>query len=221
MAFAAAAFADETDLASINRGGRLYDRWYVDKPTEVHPLYPATGYYVSDPAKINAAATWRCKECHGYDGLGNKGADSTGNHETGIIGIDGMKGAAAADIVAAIVAPEHAFAGIFNDEQLADLANYIAYGQIDWAPYVDPVTKDPIGDPVLGKVLYETVCFGCHGLEGKLPEHVFLGKQDHKGYEMIHRVMNGMPNEGMPGLRYFGPQIAADMTAYFTTLPEE
>ncbi|MDP3861394.1 MAG: hypothetical protein Q8Q63_07395, partial [Phaeovulum sp.] len=73
VGFSTAALA-EVSQGSIARGGKLYDKWYkvigVEAPTVSHPLYPATNEkYAADPA-----ANWRCKECHGWDGLGAAGA---------------------------------------------------------------------------------------------------------------------------------------------------
>ena len=72
------------DDGAIARGGRLYDKWFgenkAEKPTGNHLAYPADGKYKDD-------ATWRCKECHGWDYLGKDGAYSSGKHATGIVGI--------------------------------------------------------------------------------------------------------------------------------------
>ena len=92
--------------SSLARGGKLYDKWYAvikaDKPTESHSLYPSDGQYAD-----KAASNWRCKECHGWDYLGKDGAYASGKHATGIEGINGMKGADTADIVALLKADEH------------------------------------------------------------------------------------------------------------------
>ena len=66
-----AAVAAETESA-IARGGRLYDKWFAEnkaaKPTADHPSYPHQG------GKYGKDASWRCKECHGWDYRGNEGA---------------------------------------------------------------------------------------------------------------------------------------------------
>ena len=65
--------------SSLARGGKLYDKWYAvikaDKPTESHPLYPASAKYADKPA-----SNWRCKECHGWDYRGKDGAYASGSH---------------------------------------------------------------------------------------------------------------------------------------------
>ena len=55
---------DVTDIWDIARGGQLYDNWMdvleLDPPPGRHPAYSAAG-------QKDGAATWRCKECHGWD----------------------------------------------------------------------------------------------------------------------------------------------------------
>lgn len=78
--------------SAIARGGRLYDKWFAEnkaaKPTADHPAYT-----VKD-GKYGKDASWRCKECHGWDYLGKDGAYAKGGHATGIKGI-GAAGVAA------------------------------------------------------------------------------------------------------------------------------
>ena len=56
--------AAPTEDWEIGFGGRLYDNWFealaTDEPEGTHPSYPAVGLQ-------QGAATWRCKECHGWD----------------------------------------------------------------------------------------------------------------------------------------------------------
>src|SRR6056297_765717 len=92
MGMAASTMAIAADEGSIARGGRLYDKWYKEiddkAPGESHKLYPSDATYADKPG-----SNWRCKECHGWDGMGADGAYSSGKHFTGIKGINGMKGA--------------------------------------------------------------------------------------------------------------------------------
>ena len=79
------AFAAETESA-VARGGRLYDKFWAEnkgaKPEADHAAYPHKG------GKYGKDASWRCKECHGWDYLSKDGAYGTGNkHFTGITGI--------------------------------------------------------------------------------------------------------------------------------------
>ncbi|MDZ4134925.1 MAG: cytochrome c, partial [Paracoccaceae bacterium] len=198
---ASVAFA-APDQGSIARGGKLYDKWYkvikADPPAESHPLYPAANEkYAADPA-----SNWRCKECHGWDGLGAAGAYATGSHATGIIGINGKIGADPAEIVAILKSDAHGYSGKLSDENLADLANFVAYGQIDWTPFV--VDKTIQGDAENGGQIYRTACINCHGAEGKLPKDMPpLASLVGNPWEVMHKVLNGQPAEAMPGLRAF------------------
>lgn len=219
IGLATAAFA-EPDQGSIARGGKLYDKWYkvikAPEPTEPHPLYPAANKkYAAD-----AASNWRCKECHGWDGLGAAGAYAEGGHATGIIGINGKIGADPAEIAALLKADAHGYGDKMTDADLMDIANFVSYGQIDWTPYV--ANKAIQGNAEAGGQIYRTACIGCHGAEGKLPTGMPpLGSLAGNPWEVMHKVMNGQPGEAMPALRAFGPQAAADVVAYISTLPAQ
>jgi len=80
---------DPTDIWTIARGGQLYDNWMAvveaEEPEATHPAYPADG-------KKKGAATWRCKECHGWDYRGKDGAYAKGSHATGIEIVRGVVG---------------------------------------------------------------------------------------------------------------------------------
>jgi thiosulfate dehydrogenase len=214
--------AAEVDQGSIARGGKLYDKWYkvvkAEPPAESHPLYPAANEkYAADPA-----SNWRCKECHGWDGLGADGAYKSGGHATGIKGINGMAGGDPAAVVALLKAPEHGYGDKLSDDDLMDLANFVVSGQIDLAPLVDLETKASKGDAEAGKQVYNTVCAGCHGADGKLPKEMPpLGSLVGNPQEVMHKIFNGQPGEVMPALRAIDHQVAADVLAYLATLPAE
>ncbi len=78
-----------TEIWGISNGGKRYDNWAAAlmkaPPDKTHPAYPASG-------KEKGAATWRCKECHGWDYKGKDGAYGKGSHYTGIKGIRDMVG---------------------------------------------------------------------------------------------------------------------------------
>lgn len=215
-----AALAD-AEQGSIARGGKLYDKWYAvvkaEPPSEAHPLYPASNEkYAKD-----AAANWRCKECHGWDGLGAAGAYKSGSHATGIKGIEGMAGGDPAAIVT-LLKGDHGYGDKLAEQDLIDLANFVAFGQIDWSLYVDAEAKKSKGDPAAGKQVYETACVGCHGPDGKLPKGMPpLGSLSGNPWEVMHKVLNGQPNEAMPALRAIDHQISANVVAYLATLPAE
>ena len=218
----ASAGFSQTDEGSVARGGKLYDKWYkvvqAEAPAESHPLYPAANEkYAADPA-----SNWRCKECHGWDGLGAAGAYATGSHATGIKGINGMAGADPAAIVALLTAPEHGYGDKLSEENLADLANFVAYGQEDLTVYIDPEAKASRGDAVAGGQVYNTICANCHGPDGKLPKDMPpLGSLMTNPWEVMHKVLNGQPGETMPALRAIDHQVAANVLAYLATLPVE
>ncbi len=207
--------------SSLARGGKLYDKWYAvikaDKPTESHPLYPASAKYADKPA-----SNWRCKECHGWDYRGKDGAYASGSHASGIAGINGMMGAEPADVVAVLKGDAHGFAGKLNDADMMDLANFVSQGQIDMDRFIDRASKAPKGDAAKGAAYYNTICAGCHGMDGKLPKDMKpFGAQMGNPWEVMHKILNGQPGEQMPALRALDRQIVADIMSHMTTLPKE
>ncbi len=209
------------DQGSIARGGRLYDKWYKEAKTEApaapHQLYPADKKYAD-----NAGANWRCKECHGWDGKGVDGAYASGKHSTGIKGINGMAGGDPADVIAVLTSAEHGFSGKLSDADLTDLANFVVSGQVDMDAYIDFATKTPKGDAAVGKQVFNTICANCHGPDGKLPSDMPpLGSLMGNPWEVMHKILNGQPNERMPALRAIDHQVTTDLLAYIATLPSE
>jgi len=212
----------EVDQASVANGGRLYDKWFkvvkAEKPTEVHPLYPAANTEIASTPD----ATWRCKECHGWDGLGKDGAYASGKHATGIVGINGMIGGDPAAVVAILKSDGHGYGDKLSEQDMTDLANFVTAGQIDWATYIDAAAKTSLGDAEAGKQVFNTVCVGCHGLEGKLPKEMPpLGSLASNPWEVMGKILNGQPAEAMPALRAIDHQVAANVMAYIATLPKE
>ncbi|WP_373503408.1 cytochrome c [Aestuariivirga sp.] len=218
--FVAGAAIAEPDQGSIARGGKLYDKWYkvlkVDAPKESHKLYPASNKKYAE----DAASNWRCKECHGWDGLGADGAYATGSHASGIKGINGMKGGDPAAVVALLKADAHGYGDKLAEQDLNDLANFVVYGRIDWSKYI--ADKKSTGDAEAGKQVFVTACIGCHGAEGKLPTGMPpLGSLTSNPWEVMHKILNGQPGEVMPALRAIDHQISANVLAYLGTLPAE
>lgn len=88
--FSVTATAGEVE-SSIARGGELYDKWFkvvnADTPKSPNPAYPSDKKYYG-----KKGADWRCKECHGWDYMGAKGAYSKGKHHTGFKGVSGAAG---------------------------------------------------------------------------------------------------------------------------------
>ncbi len=212
---------DITEAASIARGGKLYDKWYKvvgqKAPTESHKLYPADKEYAK-----KANANWRCKECHGWDGLGKDGAYAKGKHFSGIKGINGMAGGDPAKVVALLKAPAHGFTDKLSDRDFTDLANFVTKGQVDMDKYIDRAAKTPKGDAAKGAAYYQTICAGCHGLKGLEPKEMPpLGSLMGNPWEIMHKVLYGQPGEQMPALLAIDRQVVTDILAHLTTLPKE
>ncbi|MBI4754619.1 MAG: c-type cytochrome [Betaproteobacteria bacterium] len=210
--------AAETESA-IARGGRLYDKHFKEnntaKPDTDHASYPHKG------GKYGKDASWRCKECHGWDYKGKDGAYASGGHATGIKGINGAAGKDPAAIVAILKDAQHGY----TDKQLSaqdmnDLALFVSKGQIDTAKYV--ADKKAKGNAAKGEVYFNTLCAGCHGKDGKkVKDAPPIGSVADNAVEMLHKVMNGQPGEGMPALRALDPQIAVDIVSYLPQLPKQ
>jgi len=213
------ALADEGALA---RGGKLYDKWYsvakAEKPKETHKLWPASN------DKKKGATTWRCKSCHGWDYSGADGAYKSGSYKTGIKGIRGMAGADTAAIIKILRDDAHKFAGKMDERDLMDLASFVSKGQVDMDTYIDRATKSPKGgDAAKGANYYNTMCAQCHGADGRLPKDMpkSLGALMGNPWEVMHKILNGQPNERMPAMRALDRQVTVDIMAHLATLPKE
>ncbi|MDX9884693.1 c-type cytochrome [Thauera sp.] len=214
------ALAAETESATA-RGGRLYDKFYAEnkasKPTDNHPAY------ANKAGKYDKENSWRCKECHGWDYLGKDGAYASGSHFSGIKGVAAYAGKAPADIAAIIRNATHAYTDKhLSDRDVNDLALFISQGQPDMSRLIDAQTKKAKGDPAKGEAYFNTLCAGCHGTDGKkVKDAPALGSVADNHYEMLHKVLNGQPGEGMPALRALDHQISADIVSYLPSLPKE
>ena len=215
------AVAAETESA-IARGGRLYDKWFAEnktaktaKPTDDHPAYPHKG------GKYGKDASWRCKECHGWDYKGKDGAYASGGHATGISGIQNAAGKDPKVIEGILRDKTHGYTEQqLSKQDVADLALFVSKGQIDVAKYM--VDKKPKGDGAKGEVYFNTICAGCHGKDGKKITNASpLGADAGNVPEVMHKILNGQPNEDMPAMRALDPQIAADIATHLQTLPKE
>ena len=212
------AFAAETESA-VARGGRLYDKFWAEnkgaKPEADHAAYPHKG------GKYGKDASWRCKECHGWDYMGKDGAYSSGGHATGIKGIRAAAGKDVAAIVAVLKDKTHGY----TDQHLSakdfnDVALFVSTGQVDMDKYIDRAGKKSKGDAGKGEVYFNTICAGCHGTDGKkIKDADPLAAAAGNPWELLHKVLNGHPGESMPALRALDPQIAADLVAHMQTLP--
>ena len=207
---------------SIAHGGRLYDDWQVEEGVRQqslpHPAYPPSAYFAND-----AALTWRCKSCHGWDYQGNQGGYASGRNATGIRGIRAMAGADPARIVAILRNPTHQYGAVLKERDLLDLANFVSAGQVDMDALIDRQSRRARGDAAKGGAYYRTICAVCHGTDGlfisTLP--ISLGRAARTSpWESLHRILNGHPDEKMPALRELDPQLVTDILAHVQGLPE-
>lgn len=212
----AASAAEEA--SAIARGGRLYDKWFQEskaaKPGDDHPSYPVKG------GKYGKDTSWRCKECHGWDYKGKDGAYAKGGHATGIKGITGAAGRDPGAIAAILRDKVHGYSEAqIPAKDATDLALFVSKGQVDTAKFI--ADGKPKGDGAKGEAYYNTMCAGCHGVDGKkITTGPALGSVADNPYEMLHKVMNGQPGEPMPSLRALDPQISVDIVVHLQTLPK-
>ncbi len=193
------------EQADTKNGGLLYDNWLkITKadPEGNHPLYPAD-------AKKSGKSTWRCKECHGWDYIGNKGRYSKGSHYTGIGGVYDQRTESPDDLHEDLTNAEdsHDFSAYLSNQQIWDLVKFIREGL---AP-IEMVINDQgqaKGDAMKGKVLYNANCSSCHGDNGDAID--FKGKKDgiqgvgwlanDNPQESIHKIRWGHPGSDMPSM---------------------
>lgn len=205
-------------------GGRLYDNWSVvlniKPPKTTHPAYPATG-------KEKGSGTWRCKTCHGWDYLGRDGRFASGEHASGIQGIQAWKGRDPAAVVALLRDKVHGYTPkMLPDEAAHALGMFVAKGQVDMAKYIDAQGKGR-GDPKRGIQFFQTICAFCHGLDGK---KINFGTQDNpeglgatareNPWEVIHKMLNGQPGKEMISLRMLPELEPSHIVSYEQTLPQ-
>jgi len=230
---AAGAIADEeghahdpTDIWATARGGQLYDKWWAvteaDAPQTTHPAYPAAG-------KKKGAATWRCKECHGWDYKGKDGAYAIGSHYTGIKGVRGVAGADPERIHAILMNDTHGFTErTMPHSAMEKIALFLSKGQLDMDRYIDRATKAARGNPRRGAQFYQTICAVCHGFDGKeinfkdeqKPEYIGTVAQENP-WETLHKIRFGQPGVGMVSLTVLDVEDQVDILAYAQTLPAE
>ena len=217
---------DMDEFIAIARGGALYDNWAAAlekaSPTTTHPSYPAVG-------KQSGAATWRCRECHGFDYKGAAGINGSGARFTGIKGIDAMAGKDPADIAKIVRDGTHRYtADLLPDSAVQEIALFVARGQIDDDQYVDRTTGKATGDSARGVAQYRLACFACHGGDGRrinfgnaaAPE--YLGTVANSNpWSVMHRMRNGLPEAPMLAGILTSLTIAdeANILAYLQTMP--
>lgn len=226
--FAYEAPSNPSEAWKLAAGGRIYDKWWaaLDKPEPAyftHPSYPAEG-------RQTGAETWRCKECHGWDYKGAAGVYRSGEHYTGIKGIDGAIGRDEGEIIALLRGPVHSYnAEMIGDEEIEWLAAFVSRGQVDMARYIDLGTRQIIaGDVDRGRAIFQTNCAACHGFDGRQlnwggpGEDAFIGTEAASlPDEVLNKILNAHPGVWMINLRPFGVEAAVDVLRYAATLPQE
>ena len=215
---------DPTDVWTIARGGQIYDNWMAvmeaDKPKNTHPAYPAAG-------KKKGAATWRCKECHGWDYMGKDGAYAKGSHFSGIKGVRGVAGMAPEKIHKIIMNKTHGYSTAqMPHAAMEKVALFLSKGQIDLDRYVDRKTKKAHGNPRKGAATFQTVCAVCHGFDGKdinfkePPKAEYVGTVCAKNpWEALHKIRFGQPGVGMVALSSLDMDVLVKILSYCQTLP--
>jgi len=191
-------FADKNiDNADIVDGGKMYDKWWKindgAEPTTTWSLYPSTS------AK-SGGDTWRCKECHGWDYIGDEGRYSSGSHYTGIKGVSDAEDLEASDIFDAIKdeGGTHDLSAVLSDEDVINLTKFIADGLTDMSAYMtDGVAT---GNATAGETLYEANCTVCHGSDGNT-----LDFKSDDGVQGIGWLSNDNPQETLHKIRWGHP----------------
>ncbi|MBI3126633.1 MAG: c-type cytochrome [Candidatus Tectomicrobia bacterium] len=228
-----AAVAQAPSPGAIALGGRLYDKWWkavpgAKEPSGDHPLWA-----LQTTNKLKGPATWRCKECHGWDYRGKDGAYGSGSHRTGFTGLMAVRAKSVDQIKDALKGaanPKHNFSAGLDDAALTNLAIFLKHGLVDLAPAIDAKAKKPLkADSARGQQL-SAMCAACHGPDGK---KLNFGKPDKPEYvgtvakanpwEFVHKVRTGHPGAEPPmpaGVELgWNLQDALDILAYSATLP--
>lgn len=240
VAFAAAPVAAQQTTASssqsvdpeiwdIARGGQLYDDWMAVlehvEPQGNHPAYPSIG-------KKEGKATWRCRECHGWDYMGEDGAYGKGGHYTGIKGLRRAVGMDIDKLMAIIRDETHQYTeAMLPNTAVRKLALFVSRGQVGMDQYIDRSTRRARGDLRRGASFFQTVCAICHGFDGAKmvsKSETALAAFGDRGYlgtissdnpwETLHKIRNGQPGVGMVALRVLSTQDQVDVLAYLQTL---
>lgn len=224
------------------RGGLLYDTWWVaaaeaeedehehegaSAPEGDHPLWAT-----QTTNERSGADTWRCKECHGWDYMGADGAYGSGSHFTGFPGVFDSQDKDPMEILAAMQGstnPDHDFSSVMAEQDLVDLALFMAQSLIDDGALVG-ADNASTGDAAEGAALYAIVCITCHGPDGNainfggIDDPEFLGHlAPDNPWEFIHKVRFGQPGWPMPSgiSNGWSDEDVANVLAYAQTFPEE
>ncbi|HSG80989.1 MAG TPA: cytochrome c, partial [Gemmatimonadota bacterium] len=219
--------------ADIVAGGKLYDKWWVvNNGTE--PTSNFDPIWASQTTNTRTGGdTWRCKECHGWDYLGDQGRYSSGSHFTGFAGVWTARTQDRVLIFEAIkdMAGDHDLSGVLSDTDVLNLTKFIVDGLVDMRTYINYSTGDATGTATAGQTLFDANCTACHGSDGDAVD------LDHGGtepgiqgvgwisrdnpQETLHKIRWGHPGTAMPSMVDEGLTDAqsGDILAYAQTLP--
>ena len=214
----------------ITEGGCLYDEWFaafgLDAPAGDQPLWAT-----QTSSTITGAETWRCSECHGWDYKGVDGVYASGENQTGFPGILNATKMSTDELTAWLDGSknvDHNFSTFMNTDEIARLEAFIQDQVFDKSTIINSDKTVNGGDPVHGKLLFESVCKICHGVDGKTinfgddsnPEYFGTVAADNP-WEFYNKASVGVPGETMPAGLNLGwkTQDILDLLTYAQTLP--
>ncbi|MEE8364031.1 MAG: c-type cytochrome [Dehalococcoidia bacterium] len=192
-------------------GGLLFDNW--PKVTGTVPEGEHGLWERQDTNTRTGVATWRCKECHGWDYKGEGGAygDPESSHYTGFLGLVQAGRLLNQDQIVEVLHggldTRHDFTDYLLAEEMAALAAFIKTEIINEALYINYETKQPRieWDADTGLRLYGRTCAPCHGDDGaqinfgSADSPVFIGTlAADNPWEFVHKTRFGQP--GTPGM---------------------
>jgi mono/diheme cytochrome c family protein len=238
------------NAAVIAYGGLLYDNWISEKqvgtPAEDNPVWN-----LQTTNTRTGAATWRCKECHGWDYKGVNGVYGNPNnsHYTGFGGLWNTEKDEAAIVEylenGFYYAPSgqvmHNFGELLSASDRIALAKFIKLGMANTTEYfgMDAIINGSVAAFQNGKKIYAFTSFGspsgncelCHGIDGKGEPDLALGEVAISNpWEFVHKVRFGQPGSSMPGMielidqsnkLVYDLQDAIDVTQYSQSLPTQ
>ena len=219
-----AAGAEGDEVGDGVRGGSLYDDWakalYMSAPTTVHPLQQ-----LREPGRsgaADAADSWRCVSCHGWDYRGDAGVS-----RTGFVGVAGTALSEAEIVVLLRDADGHSYGDYLGDEDLWDLAAFVKLWGNEAMLTTDARGRFA-GDLTAGEQVYRSSCAKCHGPDGLstavpggggMISH-FPGAIANAAPEVfVHKLRFGQPGTAMPGLVQRDRPALQNLAAYVQSLP--
>lgn len=216
--------ANKKKFDALALGGQAYDNWAALQgkklPAATHPSYTPWG-------KRKGGTTWRCKECHGWDYEGVKGAYGKGSHYSGIGGIARGRRQAPSTIAEMLRGKLHGYTkAMIPDDLLIDIALFVSRVQVDAKTFIDYTTLHARGSAARGHHDFHHRCASCHGFTGRALNFKTKAKPEYVGtvarkapWEALHKIRFGHPGSTMPPLKGLPKQRLADLLTYIQTLP--